>query len=261
MKNFVKGLGIAIIICILSFSILGFFKEVPANQQINLVDAETLMKSFHASEANLESIKLNFGSEIENKKYTQKQMEKIILDCIQELGLEKQSKIEIKKDQNHQKVTATSQKGEEIYVNILMENLDVEEQSKNTYFLIDLCLNEHNSFQLSEIERKIINYFTELGLDYQYSMTVIGTFDKKINTDEMRGIIKNTFEVVDAKILEGMQQEQYSEMVSMSGYSPQIYNNIQLSGKKMNINAAMRYNEYNEKTYLWIGVPLIATEY
>ncbi len=260
MKKFLKDFGTAAIICILFFSVLGFFKEVPANEQNGLTDGEVLMRAFQASKGNLESTKLDFWSEIKNKKYTQEEMEKITLGCAKILGLEKEAKIDIKQDQNHQKVTVTAQEKNGIYATILMENWDVEGQSKDTYFLVDISLDSRYPQPL-EIEKTIVNYFTHLGLNYEYSMTMIGTFDEKMNTDIMRGIIENTFTAAEAQALEGIEEDEYSEMISLSGYSPQIQNSIKLSGRKMNINGAMRYNDYDKKTYIWIGIPLIATEY
>ena len=42
---------------------------------------------------------------------------------------------------------------------------------------------------------------------------------------------------------------------------PLLDENIISGGKPVNVQVAMRYNSYKDKTYLWIGVPVISIEY
>lgn len=90
---------------------------------------------------------------------------------------------------------------------------------------------------------------------------MIGTFPNKMNTDIMKEVINKTFYSADGQVIEGMEETEYGGMVSLTGYSEKLQNNIQLAGDQINLNVAMRYSNYDDKTYIWIGTPLIATEY
>ena len=82
-----------------------------------------------------------------------------------------------------------------------------------------------------------------------------------MNTDIMREVVGRTFKSIEGQIIEGMEETEYGHMVSLTGYSPRLENDILLAGDQINLNAAMRYSDYDDKTYIWIGTPLIATQY
>ena len=48
---------------------------------------------------------------------------------------------------------------------------------------------------------------------------------------------------------------------NMVGSCPLLPEGVQILGKNYNINIAMRYNSEEDKTYLWIGTPIISLEY
>lgn len=259
MKKHFKTLICIAIISIVFFSILGFTKGVPISSQPKHTDSKILMRALEDSGAQLQKTNLNFWSKMPQEDYSQEEMKEIILNCAKELGLQ-ESEIEITQEDAPSKVTLKGQRKDQILATILMEEIHSPEQAKEIYFLVELSLGQDYK-DLAPIETTITDYFDQLNLDYEYATTIVGTFEKEMNIDIMRRVLKNTFEVIDAEILEGMQEEEYSEMVSLSGYSPKIQNSIQLAGREINLNAAMRYNAYDQKTYLWIGSPLIATEY
>ncbi|OZV13462.1 hypothetical protein CIW83_04260 [Tissierella sp. P1] len=50
-------------------------------------------------------------------------------------------------------------------------------------------------------------------------------------------------------------------LVSYTAYTPLIESSIFSGEKKVNLNLAIRYNENEDKTYIWIGTPIITTGY
>ena len=63
--------------------------------------------------------------------------------------------------------------------------------------------------------------------------------------------------------LEVTEVEVFSDgnIVSMTGFSNMIDQWKQYNNKKVNINMAMRYSTYENKTYLWLGSPFITIGY
>lgn len=283
-KNWLKALGASAIIIVLFISILIFTNQkVPAKsndkeKQTNEIEEievketkevkevihqsknNVLMKAFDASDGHLLGTNISIWSQIKEGDYTIEEMEEIVLECAGLLDLEKDAIIEITEDDHYSKVMVTNQKEEELYITTLMENFKKEDSSVESYLLIDLYLsNQYKDF--TQIEDAIVDYFTGQGFDYEYAITINGTFSNKMNTDIMREVIGRTFKSIDGQIIEGMEDTEYGEMVSLTGYSPKLQNDIQLAGEQINLNAAMRYSEHDDKTYIWIGTPLIATEY
>ena len=87
---------------------------------------------------------------------------------------------------------------------------------------------------------------------------VIGTFDGYVDLKE------NEKKVVEAaKMVKGKIVEEYKEdsLLSFSIFTPYIEEYIYTGSNKMNLNIALRYNEYEDKTYIWIGTPIITIGY
>jgi Protein of unknown function (DUF1779). len=53
----------------------------------------------------------------------------------------------------------------------------------------------------------------------------------------------------------------YDDMLTMTGYSEKLGEYIELGNEKINLNLAMRYSDSDGKTYLWLGTPVITTDY
>jgi hypothetical protein len=66
------------------------------------------------------------------------------------------------------------------------------------------------------------------------------------------------FKALGGRIIEGIEEGQ---LVSRTGYSSLIENSLFIGEEKININVGLRYNEYEDATYLWLGTPVIFTSY
>lgn len=274
-RNWLKALGASAIIIVIFISILIFTnQQVPAKSNeeeqerkiektiIKEVkkDDNVLMTAFEASEGQLEGTNISIWSQIKEGDYNLEEMEEISLECASLLDLEKNAEIDITEDGDYNKVMVTNQKEEDIYITIVMENLKKEGLATESYLLVDLFLSK-NYKDITRIEDAILDYFTKNKFDYENAITILGTFSNKMNIDIMREVIGKTFKSIDGQVIEGMEETEYGDMVSLTGYSPKLQNNIQLAGEQINLNAAMRYSEHDQKTYIWIGTPLISTEY
>lgn len=87
---------------------------------------------------------------------------------------------------------------------------------------------------------------------------IIGCFDGKLDYGQMNRISKRILKDAKAKKIDIMSD---NNLISISAYSPYIDNNIEVNGKKININLALRYNAYEDKTYIWLATPVITIEY
>lgn len=274
-KRSIKTLGALAIITALFVSIFIFTnQQVPAksNDQKGekaieklaikqaILDEEVLETAFKASEGELEGTAISIWSQIKGKVYTIEEMEEITLECANLLNLEKNAEIESTNEETYNKVIITNQKQDEIYFTTFMESFKKEGMATESYLSVDLYLSEQYN-DLTKIKDKVLSYFEEHGFNYEYSITMIGTFPNKMNTDIMKEVINKTFYSADGQVIEGMEETEYGGMVSLTGYSEKLQNNIQLAGDQINLNVAMRYSNYDDKTYIWIGTPLIATEY
>ena len=52
-----------------------------------------------------------------------------------------------------------------------------------------------------------------------------------------------------------------NNLISVSAYTPSIVQAVEVNGQKVNLNLAVRFNSYEDKTYIWLATPVITTEY
>jgi len=66
------------------------------------------------------------------------------------------------------------------------------------------------------------------------------------------------FSEINGIIVEGIRDE---ALVSYSGYTPHFEDSVVSRGKAINVNIASRYHNVDNKTYLYMGTPLIHGQY
>lgn len=135
--------------------------------------------------------------------------------------------------------------------------LSPDTNNGETTLFINLIKKEKN-FNINGIIEKIDNIFKEYNKPVDITTCVIGTIQGKPDNDVLKRSIFKTIKKSKGKVV-----EEYIDpsIVSYMLYTPLIENAIFSGEKKVNLNLAIRYNEYEDKTYIWIGTPIITTGY
>ncbi|AEV67047.1 YwmB family TATA-box binding protein [Acetivibrio clariflavus] len=119
-------------------------------------------------------------------------------------------------------------------------------------------INRMGALDINDTVNAIKERFKSLKLKPKINTCIIGCFDGKLDYEEMNRISENILKCAKAKKIESLYD---NNLISISAYSPCIDNNIEVKGKRININIALRYNAYEDKTYIWLATPVIAIEY
>lgn len=145
--------------------------------------------------------------------------------------------------------------GNKSYV-VAVESIE-SENSSETYIIIDTIV-EGSCNELIAEKEKVHSIFEEKGILIKFNSCVKGIFDGKLSEEQIEEKIELALDSVSAKTIEGIKTD---EMSSISAFSNSIENNIISNNKKVNMQVAMRYSSYDDKTYILIGSPLIHIEY
>lgn len=92
----------------------------------------------------------------------------------------------------------------------------------------------------------------------QLSYYLSGQLADKKDRQEMEEMAKKALAAVRGTIVEGMQDEQ---LVSYTAYTPLVARYMTIDGDRFNVNVAVRYDDYLQKTVVWAGFPLIHDPY
>jgi hypothetical protein len=217
---------------------------------------DSLIKSIESTEAQVLESTLSSWSRINNSFMTEEQLtaEMNLL-----LGIIKPDKQtvhiveEVNDSINKQTLNASM---DNKHYNLSVESIKTE-KGWESYVIIDVSI-DNNSLELVSERQKLEQYFELKSIHPKISSCVIGVYDGRLTEADMRSKIADAMTSVKAKEVEGLQN---NEIQSISAFSGNINNFVLSNNKKVNMQIAMRYSTYDDKTYIWIGSPLIHVEY
>lgn len=134
---------------------------------------------------------------------------------------------------------------------------DVEHGSGETTLFVNL-INNKQFVEINDIIVRIEKIFDEYDRPVNITTCVVGSFDERVDLMKTE---KDLSEIV--KMLDGYVVEEYREedILSLSIFTPYIEEHVFTGNNKMNLNIAVRFSEYDNKTYIWIGTPIITIGY
>lgn len=218
---------------------------------------QPVMTCFKASKAKLEESVLSGWVSLD-KAFTYEQELNSKLDMIiNRLGFDKSKTKRI--SENGEDMLKTTLISTEDYVNytIVIESMINDDKSEKSYCFFSANYSDGND---KIIEDKLIaeNALADAGFPIKLDILMIGSYKGKLTRKQSDSIMNELLECIGARVVESMTDE---EVISISSYSSRISHYINSQGRKINLQAAIRYSEYNDKTYLWLGCPVISLEY
>lgn len=135
------------------------------------------------------------------------------------------------------------------------ENLDGE--PGETSLFINL-IKRVQFVEINDIIVEVEKIFHDYNKPVNVTTCIVGAFQGEVELEEIeKQILKTT------KLIKGKMVEKYKEdgILSFSIFTPYIEEYIYTGDKKMNLNIGLRFNEYENKTYIWIGTPIITIGY
>lgn len=112
--------------------------------------------------------------------------------------------------------------------------------------------------EFNDIIKKVENFFDQYNKTIDITTCIVGTFDEELDLEKNKKRILKANKAIKGKIIEQYEDE---DILSYSIFTPYIDEHIYTGDKKMNLNIAVGYNEDENKTYIWIGTPIITIGY
>lgn len=133
----------------------------------------------------------------------------------------------------------------------------LETINDSTYLVTDVILYNYCE-NIIPIKEQLDELFNDLSLKAKTNITMTGSYDGNMSYDDKK---LTAFDIM--KKINAVAQEDYvtDKIYSVVGYTKKINEYIYSDKQKININLALRYNEYENKTYLYLATPVITVEY
>lgn len=132
-----------------------------------------------------------------------------------------------------------------------------KEDDNNSY--ITLSIVDKDGIQdIDVLKHKVKLIMGRFGVTPNVNSCLTGNYPGKLSNDRLNQICTDIFKASGARKVEGINE---SNLISVSAYTPSIGQAVEVNGRKINLNLAIRYNSYENKTYIWLATPVIITEY
>lgn len=213
---------------------------------------QVLLETFKQSNCNIVKSNINTYAPLKINLKTFNEMEEYLKLINKNIGIE--SIQEFNKEQSKQiMIVEEIYESENAKLNLRIETIN----DTKSYLIVDTTIyNNWNNLIL--IKEQIDNIFKKLSLDTNVSITMAGSYDGNLDYSKKKHITSEIMNLLDAKVYEDYNTDR---VYSVVGYTKKIKEYIYSQRQKININLALRYNEYENKTYLYLATPLITTEY
>lgn len=140
---------------------------------------------------------------------------------------------------------------------ITIESFRNKDQEEKTYLSLIVVFNGFYK-NLFEYRNYMEEFYVKMDLPIELDIVVIGNFAGKVTKELAESTINKLLNAIDANEVESIKNQ---ELISISAYSRKIDDFIISNGNKINVQVGMRYSQYYDKTYIWIGSPIIPFEY
>lgn len=221
-----------------------------------LTEEEALITSFKSTGADVMESTISCWAKLNGEFLTIKQIEAESAKVLSGINPDRTTVVKnIESGDRLNKLVLYGLKGNKSY-NIAIESVK-QETGGETYIIIDVSID--GSYKELGTERQNIANVLQMdeGL-INFSSCIIGTYKGKLTDYEKDKRTKIALQSINAEKVEGVENE---ELKSISAFSSNVDGYIMSDQARVNVQLAMRYSSYDDKTYIWIGTPLIPMEY
>ena len=147
--------------------------------------------------------------------------------------------------------------GDGMHVVTALQTLYPDKKETEQYLVVNVDMIPGNG-TITGWQEKIRFAVNQAGGIPRVSTCLVGGFDGKLREDQWAPRLEKAFESIGAVAADRIGQPAY---FSQSGYAPCIPEWVQVGDYRINVNIAVRYSEYEDRTYVVLGSPVITTEY
>lgn len=217
---------------------------------------DIVSKSFQKSTSELEVLNIQTWAQINKQGLKEKELLNLHKKIITSLGMSNNPKI----DKSCPGFIAVFQnkelKEQNIYLETSIQSFRTDGQENGTYLgLLVYTKDFKKGREYYNILKGILN---ELDIEAEIGVTATGSYNCALNDSERKEILVKSLDASHAVVKEGINSE---GLLSVSAYSHDCKDGLDVCENKINLNIAMRYHSLDKKTYIHIGAPVIYEEY
>ena len=251
MYSIPRKLGV--IIGFVLLMLLTMIKYVPATSH------DPLSSAMEATGAHVQEYSINAWVKLPGAHQTDQELQNIVEQVMEQLEVNAKNYEIMQQQRNKNRIVrAESIKPGYHAVAIAQVVSGKNVSEEEAYLVVNIESTIVESISMISLQEKMHKIVKNYGDSPRISTCLIGWIDGKLMDGESQNLLTSAFTAINGVIVDKLNQDQY---VSVTGFSPVITDYLQVGGKKLNINIAVRYSKFDNRTYVMIGSPLITREY
>lgn len=139
---------------------------------------------------------------------------------------------------------------------LLLQHME-QEDDKIVHLLVTVT-REGEAPALSSLARRLPALLGQETKEGSLSLCLTGHLPGKMDAAAMEALARQVAQEIGGAELQCVSD---GRMVSVTGYTPDLGDYLRAENLRINLNLALRYDDYLDKTVIWAGTPLITRSY
>ncbi|MGI6066214.1 MAG: YwmB family TATA-box binding protein [Bacillota bacterium] len=156
---------------------------------------------------------------------------------------------------NSLEISGRTESGENVFVTF--QSLTNGRNESGTYLVVNIS-DVQGPERILSGRQKVLDIFTEFNCTPEINELLVGYVEGQLTNSTCQEKIMNVFYAAGGKQHGGIEENGY---ISKTGFAPNLPAVLDVNGKQVNLQVAASYNEINNRTYFYIGSPLICSDY
>lgn len=181
--------------------------------------------------------------------------EALLRDIAQKLGITRGLETDRTNEEKRQEISLTKKAKHAVTTLRFITNEEGKEIKQ--YMIASIALDKDMESALAHKKKleKILGDYTK---DSRSSANVIGTYDGKLDLDKRNEVADGIIREMGAKIVT---EHRDMKLYTIYAYTTYVSDYVMQEDQAVNVNIAMRYNEEEDKTYVYVATPVLGLDY
>ena len=253
--NFVDGnLKMKLILILSALLLIGSVTKVISDQifyqKMDIVDA------FAATEAAYVESKLQITADYGTAFLTEHDKQSLISYLAGALGVCMDGEIEYRETEVSQIYSYTKKARQ---ASTTIKAITLREDTSRTYLYVELSIYQDNAFDILNYRDIILDTLDDMGVTQaETTLQLLGAYDGKTSVEEWDKLADQMIGKLSGKII---YENRAEELYTIYAYSNLLAEYIMVDNKKINMQVAVRYEEDNNRTVVYLATPIIRGEW
>ncbi|MEG6585111.1 YwmB family TATA-box binding protein [Dendrosporobacter sp. 1207_IL3150] len=253
MKKYLNIRIVMLVVLIISIN-FSHAENVPVTTE------EPLSTAMQATGAEISEVNVNGWTKLAINDASDEDLEDAVKEAMSGFGITKENYKITRSATRYQRIVKAEALLRNMHIVAAAQQLKSLDKTKEpeVYLVINVDSKSQDEITIKDLNTKFANIMENFGGTPHITTCLVGWLDGKLVKDEQDKRLKDAFASVNARIITANTSAQYT---SSTGFSPLIINQLKVGSDEININIAMRYSPYDNRTYVIIGSPVITMEY